>query len=170
MGEKMKKIKDLWMNNRVLFVLCIVVIVCFIIIGVVCANLFFGNSSSVYGDRLEGLSEYPVTEEEKEAIITSIKENEGIKEVEVRTQGKIIYIRIELQDVTIDRAKEIAVASLGEINEEKKAMYDIHYTLVSDETSTSGEFIIMGAKNINRSQIIWNNNNPMPPQTEGDAQ
>ena len=42
----MKKIKDIWDNNRVLLVLGTIVITCFIIIAVVCFNFFFGNGKT----------------------------------------------------------------------------------------------------------------------------
>lgn len=160
-GEKMKKLKELWMNNRVLFVLGSIVLICFIIICVVCFNFFFGPTKSNYGDRLENVENLPLKEEDKEKVISKLKENETVKNVEVHTQGKIIYIRVSFENVTLDRAQEIAKTSLEVIEEEYQKNYDIHYTLVSEKTETQEGFTLMGAKNINRSVIIWNNNTPI---------
>jgi len=162
----MKKIKNLWNNNRILLVLATIVIICFIIIAVVCFNYFFGSSSSKYGNRLENISEIPLKDEDKEQIISKLKENDTVTDVQVHTQGKIIYIRIAFTNVTVERAKEIAKSSLEMFNEDYQKNYDLHYTLVCEAKENQAGFTIMGAKNINRTIIIWNNNNPVEESTK----
>lgn len=155
----MKKIKTLWNNNRVLFVLSTVVIVCFIVMAIVGLNLFFGVNNSSYGDRLNDISGVSLNEETQNNIINKLKENEVVDSASVHTQGKIIYIRIVYKNVSLERAKEIAATSLEVISEEYQKLYDIHYTLIQDQTETSAGFTIMGSRNINGSStIIWNNN------------
>lgn len=159
----MKKIKDMWNKNRVLFVLAAIVIICFIIMLVVCVKYFVGNGNSNYGDRLDSISDIPLKDEDKNAIIAKFQENETVTNVEVRTQGKIIYIRATFENVTMEKAKEIANGTLSVIPEEYLTNYDIHYTLISEGTENQEGFIVMGAKNIGESQlqIIWNNNTPI---------
>ncbi|HIR74143.1 TPA: hypothetical protein IAB95_01420 [Candidatus Ventrenecus avicola] len=154
----MKKIKELWNKNRVMFVLTTIVIVCFIIILVVVLQMFFGVSSSPYGDRLDNIQDMPFTDENINAISTKIQESEGVSEVEVHCQGKIIYIRITFNNVTIDKAKEIATTALEAISEEYQALYDVHFTIVQEESDTVDGFTLMGSKNINRTTVTWNNN------------
>lgn len=154
----MNKLKKIWMNNRILFVLAIIVIICFIIIAVVVFQLFFGTNASNYGDRLETIKDVYFKEEDKNTLLDVFKENEAISNMDVHTQGKIIYIRIVFQNVSLSRAKEIAATSLESISDELENLYDIHYTILQEKTETTEEFILMGAKNINRSTIIWNNN------------
>lgn len=157
----MKKIRELWSNNRVLLVLAGIILICCIIMIVVCYKFFFGASTSSYGDRLETIENLPLKEEDKEAIKNKLTENETVKNVEVYTSGKIIKIRIEFANVTIDRAKEIAGTTLEVIKEEYQKNYDLQYTIVSSKTENDTGFTLMGAKNINRSVIIWNNNTPI---------
>lgn len=155
----MKKIKSMWNNNRVLFVLTTVVIICFIVMAIVGINLFFGVNNSSYGDRLNDISGIDLNEEAQNSIISKLKENDVVDKVSIHTQGKIIYIRITFKNVSLERAKEIANTSLEVINEEYQKLFDIHYTIVQEQTETSAEFTIMGSKNINgNSTIIWNNN------------
>ena len=71
----MKKIKNLWMNNRVLFVLTTIVLVCFLVMGVVVIKYFVGVSTSEYGDRLEDIENLPLKDEDKQAIENKLKEN-----------------------------------------------------------------------------------------------
>lgn len=153
----MKKIKSMWDNNRVLFVLATIVIVCFVLMSIVVVRYFVGNGTSNYGDRLESIEKNPLEESDKEAIINKLKEKENVSEVSLHTQGKIIYVRIAFKNVTVDKAKEIASSSLEVINDKYLNNYDIHYTLTSAATDTATGFIVMGAKNIGESQkqIIW---------------
>lgn len=158
----MKKIKNLWMNNRVLFVLTTIVLVCFIVMGVVVIKYFVGVNTSEYGDRLEDIENLPLKDEDKQAIENKLKENENVTEVSVHTQGKIIYIRVVFTNTSLDRAKEIAATTLEVINDEYKNHYDIHYTLVQEATDTAEGYTIMGSKNIrSTANIIWNNNTPI---------
>ncbi len=168
MGEYMKKLKDIWYNNRILILFSVIILICIIVISVVCVNMFFGGNKSPYGERLDGMENYPFTEEEKTAVVDKLTESDTVLGVDVHSQGKIIYIRIQFQNVTLDRAKEIANTALEVISEEDQSVYDIHFTLVSDASETSPGFTLMGAKNINRSIVIWNNNNPMPSTSEGE--
>ncbi len=155
----MKKIKSLWDSNRVLFVLTTILILCFVIMAAVCFKYFFGSASSSYGDRLESIQDLPLEDSDKESIIAKFQESDSVNDVAIHTQGKIIYIRVTFQNVTAERAKEIANPTLEMIPEKYLENYDIHYTLVSEATETTTGFIVMGAKNIGESQnqIIWSN-------------
>lgn len=153
----MKKIKELWDRNRVLFVLATIVLVCLILMSVVIVRYFVGNGTNNYGDRLESIEKIPLEEADKEAIISKFKENESVSDVSIHSQGKIIYIRATFKNVTADRAKEIASSTLEVISDKYLNNYDIHYTLISDATESATGFIVMGAKNIGEAQkqIIW---------------
>ncbi len=141
-----------------MFVLTTIVIICFIIILVVILQMFFGVSSSPYGDRLDNIQDMPFTDENVNAITAKINESQGVTDVNVHTQGKIIYIRITFSNVTIDRAKEIAASALEVISEDYQALYDVHFTIVQEESESTDGFTLMGSKNINRTSITWNNN------------
>ena len=151
----MRKIKKLWDNNRVLFVLISIILICFIIIGIVGIKLFVGINNNEYGNRLEGMKEYSLKEEDRLKIIDKLKEEDTVSDVSVHTQGKIIYIKIYFHDVSLERAKEIAVTSLEVMNEDYLKKYDIHYTISEEKSEDNDGFILMGAKNINRSSVIW---------------
>lgn len=153
----MKKIKELWDRNRVLFVLTTIVLVCLILMSVVIVRYFVGNGTGNYGDRLESIEKIPLEEADKDAVISKFKENESVGDVSIHSQGKIIYIRATFTNVTADRAKEIASSTLEVISDKYLNNYDIHYTLISNATESTTGFIVMGAKNIGEAQkqIIW---------------
>lgn len=152
----MKKIKNLWAENRVVFVLICILIVCFVAIVVVASSFFLAGHKSNYGDRLINISDYPVTDEFKNSYMESIKENKGVTSVDLRISGRIIYVNIVFdKDVTLNNAKAIAEKSIDLFSEKNLEYYDIEFLLLSDGENG---FAIMGARNVNGSGVIWNNN------------
>lgn len=155
----MKKIKNLWVENRVLFVLFIVVVVCLIIMFSVCINYFFGSSKSSYGDRLEGIETMQISEDLKNNFLNLLKEDTLIDDATFNVKGKIIYIVLNFKpDVTLVEAQSKALFSLMTFEQKYLDFYDFHYTLKSEKTDTNAGFLIMGAKNVNGSGLVWNNN------------
>ena len=55
MKKIMKKLKNSWNQNRVLFVLTTILIVCLLLILSVVIDYFLGTSKDKYGDRLDVL-------------------------------------------------------------------------------------------------------------------
>ncbi|MEG1149896.1 MAG: hypothetical protein RSE17_01240 [Bacilli bacterium] len=155
----MKKIKELWQKNKILVVLVTILIACFISICVVVVTYFFGGSSTVYGNRLEDIDKYPVTESFKTEYISKIKENKEVTNATIKTKGRVIYINIDfVADTTLIEAESKSTASLEQFTEELLSYYDINFILTSDASSNSDGFTIMGAKNANGTGIAWNNN------------
>ena len=158
----MEKIKELWNRNRVLIVLVIIVLTCFCIMGVVMVKYFFGGNTSSYGDRLDDIKDMPFKEEDQQTLINTIKENDIVSDVSINVKGKIIYIRILFNEkASLDTAKAVAVKSVESISADYQSKYDLEYTLVQESTEAVAGFTIMGAKNINRTVLIWNNNTPV---------
>lgn len=163
----MKKIKNLWVENRVLFVLFIVVIICLFIMLAVCVNYFFGSSKSSYGDRLEGIETVRITDEFKNNFLNTMKEDELLKDASLVAKGKIVYISLVFQsNVTLVEAQSKALSSLMTFEQQYLDFYDFHYTLKSEKTDTSEGFLIMGSKNVNGSGLVWNNNTEV--ETDGE--
>ena len=163
----MKKIKNLWVENRVLFVLFIVVIICLLIMLTVCINYFFGTSKSNYGDRLEGIQEVQISDDLKNEFISKMKEDELVDDIHFAVKGKIIYITLSFKpNVTLVEAQSKALSSLMIFEQKYLDFYDFHYTLKSEKTDNSAGFLIMGSKNVNGSGLVWNNNTEV--QTDGE--
>lgn len=159
----MKKIKELWNQNRVLFMLFIIVFICiFVILGVVITS-FLGSSKSVYGDRLEGVEQVTLTEEFKENFKNTLQEDELIQDVNIKNKGKIIYVTLVFKEsISLVEAESKALASLGQFSQEYTSFYDFHYTLKQNASEGNEGFLIMGAKNVNGNGLVWNNNTEVP--------
>ena len=154
----MKKIKEIWRNNRVLFVLFIILIICFTAIVTVALTYFVGSEKSPYGNRLDNKVELPKDFEKN--MEDTLKEDEFIKDANVRLAIRTIYVTIDFEiGISLEDAQEKALASLDLINEDLLDYYDFNYVLSQEETEDNTGFTIMGARNSNGTGFVWNNNN-----------
>ncbi len=157
----MKKIGKFLKEHRIFTMLMAIVIVCFVLIMTVLINVFggFGNEANKYGNRLEGIDQIEITDKRQSDFENNIANNEKINSVDLRVQGKIIYITMVVESsVMLEEAKGIALKSLDEFSDDEKAFYDFGFTLKQPATDSSEGYIIEGAKNKNSTKIIWNNN------------
>lgn len=158
----MKKLKELWGNNKVLIVLGIILIICLIAIITVTFSFFLGGNKGVYGDRLNGIDKHPVTNNIKSEYKTSLESEKSVTKVSIDTKGKIIYIIINFaSDTSLEDAKNLAASSIDKLNEDILSFYDIDFTLKCEKSENSEGFTILGAKNVAGSGLIWNNNTPL---------
>lgn len=158
----MKKLKELWGNNKVLIVLGIILIICLIAIIIVTFSFFLGGNKGVYGDRLNGIDKHPVTNNIKSEYKTSLESEKSVTKVSIDTKGKIIYIIINFaSDTSLEDAKNLAASSIEKLNEDILSFYDIDFTLKCEKSENSEGFTILGAKNVAGSGLIWNNNTPL---------
>ena len=157
--------KKMLKENRVLFALILILIVCFIAICSVVVSYFVGTHRSVYGDRLE--EKITVKDKEIKEYITLLKEKELVEDVNFRTSIRTIYINIDfVETATLIEAESIAAASLENIKEEILAYYDVNFILNKEKTATDAGFVIMGAKNSKSTNVSWTNNTVIEPVTE----
>lgn len=168
----MKKLKKIWQENSVLFVLLFILIACLVAICVVVVTYFVGDSSSKYGDRLEGIEDYPFSEDTQNEIIGKIKEEKIVEDVTMRVSGKIIYITITFApETTLVEGQSIALASLDYFSEETLSFYDLEYMIEADGTEETEGFQLIGAKNVSGTGgIVWNNNTEFDDEENTEEQ
>lgn len=155
----MKKLKNLWVQNRVLFMLTIIVILCVAIILGVMVKYFVGTSKSNYGDRLNGIEQVKITDDIKTSFLEKMKSDELIEAVDIKTRGKIIYITLDFKEgVALVEAQSKALASLANFEQKYLDFYDFNFVIKEKSAEANEGFVLMGAKNVNGSGLVWNNN------------
>ncbi len=165
----MKKIKELWINNKIMVVLFIILILCFIAICFVAATYFFGGSSSVYGDRLENQDNYTFTDEMEKSYIDKVEESELVKSSELHIKGRILYISVEFEkDTSLVEAQSIITSSIEAIDARMLEYYDLNITIESEASENSEGFLIMGARNVVANTITWGNDTKVEIDEEGE--
>lgn len=157
----MKKIKKLWNNNRVMFVLGIIVILCAIIILVVMAQYFFGATKSSYGDRLNDIVSVPFEVSEQDHI-KELLTTEHTTDVSVEVKGKVVYIIARFDSsVALAAAQQMAVEATNQVDEKYRKLYDFNVTLVQEVTDIDTGYTMMGAKNASSESFSWSNRTPV---------
>ena len=152
----MKKLKNLWANNRILLILGIILVVCFIAIIVVVMTYFVGSKKSVYGSRYDNMKTH-IKEAEQNSYIKALEERSGVEKVALRVQGKTLYIRVTFKDdIKLDDAKKIVDESLDKFSDAIKETYDMNFTIKNSLFGT-----LMGARNVSGNGLSWNNNTPI---------
>ena len=156
----MKKIKKFFKEHRIFTMLMAIVVVCLVLIMTVLVNVFYmGNGTNQYGNRLEGIKEVEISSSRLKDFKNNVANNDKVKKVDIRIQGKIIYITMQIEPgIKLEEAEGIALKSLENFSEEESAFYDFNITLKQNSTDNSEGFIISGAKNKNGTGLIWNNN------------
>lgn len=148
--------KKLWKSNRVVFVLVIILIVCFIAICSVALTFFYSKDTNEYGNRLNGIEKHPISSELKSNYKETLLANESVKNVEFNTKGRIIYVNIKFdENISLDNAKKLVEDNLSLFSEDILSYYDLQFILSSDN------FTIMASKNVASEKISWNNNTPI---------
>lgn len=156
----MKKLKNLWANNRILLILGIILVVCIIAIIIVFLTYFVGTKKSVYGSRFDNMKTH-IKDAEQNSYIQALEERSGVEKVGLRVQGKTIYVRVIFKDdIKLDDAKKIIDASLEKFSDDIKETYDMNFTI----KNTS--FVLMGARNASGNGLSWNNNTPVEKTKE----
>ena len=114
-----------------------------------------------------GIEEVEISKEMKNNFVDTMEADELISDATFKTQGKIIYITLTFKDeVTLVEAQSKALASLANFEEKYQNFYDFHYTLKGNKTDTSEGFLVMGAKNVNGTGLVWNNNTEIETDSE----
>lgn len=155
-----KKIKNKLKNNKILLILSLILIVCFVLILFSLVKYFYGGlNSSKYGDRLDGINEYKLDTNINKQI-EKLYTDEEIDSVVVKLDGKIIYLTLNLSNIiSKEDAKSLALKALDEFSDEEKQFYDIQFiiTCEKEEKSSTEEnlYPIMGYKNTSSSVVVW---------------
>lgn len=168
MKKKMKKLK----NSKYFPFIIIGGTIFILILLLVIKSLITGATVGVYGNRLKGIKDVPVTKSVKSSVIENISSNDKTKNVSITIKGKIINIAFEVKgETTKDEAKKIAEDSLGKFSSKIKKFYDIQVFITkpgeegktedvqkddgTTKTQTVKDFPIIGYKNSNKDNLVW---------------
>lgn len=144
-------------DNTVLWVLLGILIICFLVIVFLFYNYFYaGASSSKYGERLEEIDNYKLSETLEEDIKKIYSSNSEVNTVKVTNEGRIIYITIDFKEsIKVSTAQDLAIKSLDKIGDNNLTYYDVQYILTYSGSEENTNFPVFGSKNSNSLKVIW---------------
>lgn len=130
-------------------------LILFIILFIICGRMIFLTGESEYGQRLNGLVKIEKTLTNE--IIEEVKGKKEVEDINIRTQGKIVYTTIYYKKGTkVNTAKDIAAKTLEKYTEEIISCYDFAYFIKenTDNEETKG-FVLAGTKHPDTTGISW---------------
>lgn len=148
-----KKLKKFYKNNRIYCILMFISIVCIMVMGVAIIVYFYNQmTTDSYGSRLENISKYDLGTSLID-LENFYKEQEGVENVTVRLQGKIIYVDVHVVEaMKNEQIQTIATTCLDKISEENRTYYDIQFMFTRNNLNA-----YLGAKNSGNTNIVWTN-------------
>ncbi|MFA5407652.1 MAG: hypothetical protein WC343_02655 [Bacilli bacterium] len=127
-----------------------------ILIALICKDLLFASEGVLYGNRLVGIEDVPITDDVKSEIKTLFSSTAGVTKVNTNVHGKIFNIVVYVDEtVTLDTVKAVSNEALTKCSDKQKAFYDISFLIDYANDSTKTDFPIIGYKNKNSEFIIW---------------
>ena len=153
--------KRVFNENKVLFLLIVIIIICVVVSGIALVKYFYSGNKDKYGNRLEGISEYPRSDKIGEDIAKLFNETETFNSVKVNLKGKLIYINIDLKEgVSLADAQTLALKSLEAFSDEEKSFYDIQLIVTTKDSEEENTlYPLMAYKNSNSTQVVWTHTN-----------
>lgn len=144
-------------DNKVLWVLLGILVVCFLAIGILFYRYFYaGTSSTKYGERLDGIENYPLGDKFEDKVKDLYKNESSVNKVTVTTEGKVIYITIDFKEsIKVSAAQDLAIKSLETIGEKNLTFYDVQYLLTYSGTEENKNFPVFGAKSAKSLKVVW---------------
>lgn len=121
-----------YIKNHKLTVFIIIVYIIVVAFAYFLYKLFIGSSGlPVYGDRLDGIEDVPISEEQIENIKEEIEKTDFVLKVtKPYLNGKVLKVVIYVSDKAgIDPSKALAAKVSEILTEEQKAFYDVEVFL-----------------------------------------
>lgn len=146
------------MSKKSMWILGSIVAILFIIVLIISAKiLFYPSGKGVYGNRLDGIENYPITNEKIEQIKKFVIDTKYCEAITYRLQGKIMKFFINVKDET----SSTNVQSLGNkiidaFSETELSYYDI--AIYINSSSNQEPYPMMGYKSKSNNVIVWTTN------------
>lgn len=152
MKKKMKKITPIWM--------AVIVIVIFAVAVLVVSLPRFGVS--VYGDRLNGLSDVLPNDTTTSDIKSDIATDTSVKSVEYKQETRILNFMIDVNDGTsLDTAKGLANKIVTHLSEDQLKYFDIQVYFTCKDNADSADYPVVAYRHRGDTDFSFNKNNPI---------
>lgn len=141
-------------KNKILVSLLVIAIVFFAAIMIIIfSNLSIGNNE--YGNRLDNIEKYPISDEVINEIKTDISSYEKVTSVSYDLEGKLANFILTVDDsLEEETAKNYANKILENLSDDVKSYYDIQ-VLVDSDNEESEVYPIIGYKHKTTDMFVW---------------
>ena len=143
-------------KHKVALIVTGVIIVLLILCAWGIKSAFFSNiKESKYGNRLDGIENYPIEASTIDDIKNTLNETEYINSVSYDLKGRCMYFIIELkEEVDLTTSRSLADKIAEKLTDEIKSFYDIQ-VLIDSESEESEIYPTIGAKHKTSVGFKW---------------
>ncbi len=143
-------------KHKVALIVTLVIIILLILVFFGIKSAFFANiNESKYGNRLDGIENYPIEESTITDIKTTISENDFVNSVNYDLKGRVMYFTIIVKDdVDLTTSRGLADKIAEKFTDEIKSYYDIQ-VLIDSDAEESENYPTMGAKHKTSVGFKW---------------
>lgn len=141
-------------NNKILIALILIAVIMFsTILIIIFSNLSSGNDE--YGNRLDEIEKYPITDEVINNIKNEIASLEKVKSINYNLEGRLINFVIKVEDdLIVSEAKNYSEKILENFSDDIKSYYDIQI-LIDSNIDESENYPIIGYKHKTSDSLVW---------------
>ena len=146
--------KKFFKNNKVTAVAFIICVIFVILVFAIKLTFFPNEGTAIYGDRLDGIEEVEITDDEQDKIISSLEGKDEVKKVETDIKGRTLNVLITVNDdVELDPAKALTSSITDTLDKEQLGFYDIQVFISKD--NDDARFPIIGYKHQDKDEFSW---------------
>lgn len=121
--------------------------------------LWNAGTDDKYGNRLEGIENYPLSEGYINDIKGFILNEEFVNKVDIDKQGRLINFTVTVLDNTPkDKAKGLGKIVIEGFTKEELEFYDLQIYVLDLSKAEESLFPIIGYKHKNSESFVWSNN------------
>lgn len=141
-------------NNKVTAVAFIICVIFVILVFAIKLTFFPNEGTAIYGDRLDGIEEVEITDDEQDKIISSLEGKDEVKKVETDIKGRTLNVLITVNDdVELDPTKALTSSITDTLDKEQLGFYDIQVFISKD--NDDARFPIIGYKHQDKDEFSW---------------
>lgn len=149
-----KLIKELKQNKYTTIVFCIFLGL-FLLGWLLYGMIMPSSGEPVYGNRLDGIEEVELTEEDQSEIVKALKEKSYVVSASVHVSGKIINVIVKVEKGTktsTSRALNTTITKV--IDDDQKDFYDIQLFVTNEDEDASG-YPVIGYKSATAKKFTF---------------
>lgn len=148
----MKKIWNFILKYRIYLVLLIFIIIAIFVGLTLKSYLDPVDETVVWGNRLNGREEVPITDTKIKEIEDFIKEDENVTKTSVRVVGNIIkIIIITSKDDTLDKMQKLGDTIISKFSEKEVKYYEFGFSIKNEDKN----YVMVGEKKNSNESISW---------------
>jgi len=142
-------------KKKYTLILLIIFLLLFVLVIKAKEVLMPDDGKATYGERLDGIEEYPISQEIFNTIKEEYGKNENVKQLTHELKGKILNFFITVDDkVSVKDAKEIGSKIITYFDEKTLKYYSIQIYLIKTDEKLNN-FPIIGMKDPLSEIISW---------------